>query len=364
MRHLSHLAASALLLSPWLTTLAAECISGGTERDINLALKNPNQRALLCHGARFRLSASVVLSADGQELATVDSPPGSEQAILEVVDPELATAIHSRASDIWIHHVAVDGARAKLGRLPRGGALLELGGNVHGVSVDHVRAFDPRGWSVLHVFEGANLCTGARIINNQLGPAGHGDGEWADGLSFACRQGIVENNVITDASDGGIVIFGSPGTTVANNTIITYTNTLLGGINLVDYKPTDGDYSGVIVRGNRIEAPGGYIKIAIAVGPAVWGDRDPSHINRGGLITGNTILGNHFAYGIAVDGVTDFTITDNTVHARFSGVRTNRCWPATTSPGQALVRNPRTSTGSFEAQFTFGSLGYAICAEP
>jgi parallel beta-helix repeat protein len=38
-------------------------------------------------------------------------------------------------------------------------------------------------------------------------------------VSLSCANSLVENNDIKDATDAGIVIFGSPGSTVRNNTI-------------------------------------------------------------------------------------------------------------------------------------------------
>lgn len=79
--------------------------------------------------------------------------------------------------------------------------------------VDNVHAYEPRGWSVLHGIEGwQNMCRGMIITNNQIGPAGHapntgfqfkkrdstgnyGAGQWADGISIACFQSTVSNNV-------------------------------------------------------------------------------------------------------------------------------------------------------------------------
>ena len=93
--------------------------------------------------------------------------------------------------------------------------------------------------------------------------------QWADGISFSCANGLVQNNMIDNPTDGGIVLFGAPGTIVQNNSIwieevgpiLTYlriwTNfefkqTLLGGINLVDFEPWKGNYTNVIVRDNTI----------------------------------------------------------------------------------------------------------------
>ena len=60
-----------------------------------------------------------------------------------------------------------------------------------------------------------------------------GPGLWADGISLSCASSLVQGNTVTDATDGGIVIFGSPGSTITGNTITASTQTLMGGINIV-----------------------------------------------------------------------------------------------------------------------------------
>jgi len=347
---------------------SAGCIRSGDESEINAALAGPQARAVLCPKARFRLVHSIVLSSAGQEIYTEGSPADDTRARIEVADAELSTAIFSRASNVLIHHLIVDGARTRLGREPKGGALIEIGGNVSGIKVDHVRAFDPRGWSVLHVIQGNVLpgtggCSGARITDNDLGPSGHPDGEWADGISFACRDGTVARNTVTDASDGAIVIFGAPGTLVEDNLIVTRNNILLGGINLVDFSPFHGDYTGTTIRNNRIEALGGFIKVGIAAGPTVWGFNS-GQVNRGAAIIGNTFSGGHMGFGIAADGVADFTIEGNKAHGHFGGVRGEHCWPGTTAPGHAFIRNPKSTAGKFQKDFEAGALGYSICIKP
>lgn len=64
-------------------------------------------------------------------------------------------------------------------------------------------------------------CTNATITNNDIGPCGHDApyGAWADGISISCKNSLVENNDIIDPTDGGIVVFGSPGSRVRNNRI-------------------------------------------------------------------------------------------------------------------------------------------------
>lgn len=90
-----------------------------------------------------------------------------------------------------------------------------------------------------------------RITNNYIHSSGHGPsgaqqerrcdtgthfvGEWADGISFACSSSVVSGNTIQDATDGALVIFQSPGSTISNNTIISQDRVAMGGINLVDF---------------------------------------------------------------------------------------------------------------------------------
>ena len=58
------------------------------------------------------------------------------------------------------------------------------------------------------------------VQNNDIGPCGVEDfQQWSDGISFSCQNGMVQNNMINNPTDGGIVLFGSPGTIVQNNSI-------------------------------------------------------------------------------------------------------------------------------------------------
>lgn len=70
----------------------------------------------------------------------------------------------------------------------------------------------------------------------------------ADGISVACKDSIVEKNaslillvpswredpltfaqIVTDTTDGGIVLFGSSGTEVRDNDVYARTRVILGG---------------------------------------------------------------------------------------------------------------------------------------
>lgn len=101
-----------------------------------------------------------------------------------------------------------------------GGGNIEMGGQNSDQVVEYVRSYDPKGWSCLHIHEGALDCNNVTIQNNDIGPCGSDAfQQWADGISMSCRNSVVRNNMIQGATDGGIVLFGAPGTQVYNNTI-------------------------------------------------------------------------------------------------------------------------------------------------
>jgi hypothetical protein len=76
--------------------------------------------------------------------------------------------------------------------------------------------------------------------------------------------------MVQGPTDGGIVVFGAPGSRITNNTIwvgnvstslpvnflqtlrFVLKQTLLGGINMVDYDPFQGDYTDTVVQNNTI----------------------------------------------------------------------------------------------------------------
>lgn len=95
-----------------------------------------------------------------------------------------------------------------------------MGGNNANQLIEHVRSYDPRAWSCLHVAEGDLQCTNTTVQYCDVGPCGSPAFDaWADGISLSCRDSTVQFNTVTDATDGGVVVFGAPGSVVRNNTI-------------------------------------------------------------------------------------------------------------------------------------------------
>ncbi len=311
------------------------CIESGSDASIRAVLIGPGASAVLCPRSVFTLTQPIRFTARDQQIYTQGRPTDGSRAMLRIAGKILTTAIHGvDISGVVVESVQIDGARPSLGA-QGGDALIELGGNASGQTVRSVVAFETRSWSTIHFFEGTDVngvpsCQGGVISGNTIGPAGRPDGTWADGISLACGNSLVENNVITDATDGAIVVFGAPGSTIRGNTIIAATQTMLGGINMVDFAPTSGNYTGTTVTFNTIEARGALIKVAIAMGPQVWSCVEGT--NFGARVTANTLLGDHMGYGFAVNGVRDWTVSGNTDSSHHVGIPTGNCAPTPSAP--------------------------------
>jgi parallel beta-helix repeat protein len=308
-------------------SVTSACIGSGSDAAIQAALTGPGAVASLCPHSVFRLNNAITFTAPHQVIQTEGLPDGRARAKLEIVGTTLTSAIvGSNESHVTIRNIQINGERPRLGFVVDGGALMEMGGDAVGQTIEHVYAHDTRSWSSLHMAEGTSRfrpgCEHARILDNTIGPAGTpGPGyRWADGISMACGDTLVQGNKITDATDGGIVLFGAAGSMVRDNTIIAATRTLLGGINMVD---PDYDYQGTTVTHNIIDAKGALIKVGIGMGNAIWGCGYT--ILSGATVTANILEGKHMGYGFAVNGVRDWRVTGNIDKSRHVGFTSLSC---------------------------------------
>ncbi|ORY28451.1 pectin lyase fold/virulence factor [Naematelia encephala] len=365
----------------------SKCLPSGTEKEINAAFAKGGKSATvtLCPGSVHRLNATIFFTASRQTLTTEGDPKDRNRALLIVEGKDQAIAIQADCKACGfatIKSIVVDGNRPQLFRVPMGQALVEMG-NADGQTIRDCRLYEPRGWSALHFREGDRLnCRKAVVADNEIGPCGE---EWddeydgtieridppsgnprADGISLACQDSLVENNIVYDATDGAIVLFGSAGTEVRNNQIYARTRVVLGGINLVDYAPWKGDYFGVTVHHNHFHALGRYLKVGIVIGPSSWSD-DTESIVHSASVTDNTFHGRHFGYGIVVSSAKDFTVLRNTVDpdAIFSGTRGPRC-PKAPENGKptAFLINRGSARGTFQDEFVNGEVQHIICINP
>lgn len=164
-----------------------------------------------------------------------------------------------------------------------------------------------------------------------------------------------------DTTDGAIVIFGSSGTQVRENTVSSRTRVVLGGINLVDYDPWKGDYTNVKVYDNKLHAPSGYFKVGIVVGPSSWSDDTDTTVH-GASVTDNHFSGERFGYAMVVSSASSFTVQGNVVDpdAKFIGVPGPSCPTAPENgPPTPFLLNRGSAQGAFQPEFKNGEVQHS-----
>ncbi|KAF8592767.1 hypothetical protein K439DRAFT_1643763 [Ramaria rubella] len=362
-----------------------------------LSSGGPGYTLSLCPNQNYPIVAPLQFTNVNQEISTQGLPTDGSRAILTISGPVLqpnqdnhTTAVDGQCATcngVKLRHIQINGSRGGAQAVD-GGANIEMGGANSGQLVEYVRSFDPRSWSCLHIAEGSLNCTKALVQNNDIGPCGSDAfDQWADGISVACANTIVRNNLVNTPTDGGIVLFGSPGSLVENNTIWVENNTLLGGINMVDYDPWFGDYEGTVVRQNNIvgglatSAPTSasdkdgtnnddvIIKIGIAMGPHIWfGDHFLANVSQGGTVENNRFEG-AFGYAMAIASTSNFTVQNNILvgNTSFIGSRGPNCSSVDQTPSsQPFVANlDSISDSSLQHDFTNISDGDSLtCIVP
>ncbi|KAG1748471.1 uncharacterized protein EDB91DRAFT_1114212 [Suillus paluster] len=348
----------------------------------------------LCPNTQYFIQAPIIFAASNQEISTLGYPTNDSRAVLVVSGPVSNGTGHTTAVDgtcancdgVRLRNVQINGMRS--GAPPTsGGANIEMGGPNSDQLIEYVHSYDPRGWSCLHVAEGSLNCNNVTVQNNDIGPAGSDlFQQWADGISVACQNSLVRNNMIKNPTDGGIVLFGAPGTRVENNIILVETNTLLGGINMVDVSPFGGNYKGVVVTNNSIVGGSVFdpvtgsatkgannkdvvIKIGIAIGPRTWfGNRYLNDVSTGGTVLYNQLTG-AFSYGIAMSSATNFTVEGNILvgNTYFIGEWGPNCTASdpTPSPAAFILDINTTSKSTTQSDFQDNMDGdILICVVP
>ncbi|KAL1410166.1 hypothetical protein Q8F55_004171 [Vanrija albida] len=379
------LAIAALALVP-LALAADRCVRKADAPDINRMFTDggPGTKVWLCPGVVYKITSTIAFTAADQQLATLGYKSGSERAVLRIDNPAIATAIQGdcrRCARVAIRNVIVDGARATFGRVrgTHAPGLVVLGGN-EGHSVRESWITDPRGFTAIHIREGDKLsCKGATIERNEIGPVGEEydpavDGPdpemsplgrpLADGISIACRDSVVRDNKIWDCTDAGIVVYCSPGTQVAANRIMTLRRSAMGGILMVDATPFDGDYTGVVVKDNILDAASRAMRVGVGVGLSILSD-DIDTILRGGSVISNVLKGMYMGFGIAAAGLKGWTIRDNHSDARHQGKRSPRCFddPVNPAPTRFLYHGATVTDSTIQDGFVDSDFAYVVCID-
>jgi hypothetical protein len=246
------------------------CLSSGSEIDINRLLSARYSKAVLCPGSVFEISGPIVFSAPYQQLFTEGLPSGKERALIKVVDSSIVTAVVMHKLDhCRLESLVVDGNRSELGsaRIDEyDKPLIKAGGEGRGQVIRKLKAHDARGRMILHLAEGVSYqrCTGAIVEDSTFGPAGKIERRHhSSGIAVSCRNSVIRRNKIIDVTDGGILVYGAPGSIIEENEIVADQRACKGGINLVEYDPYDGRYEGTVVRRNIVHAQNSAVRYVL-----------------------------------------------------------------------------------------------------
>jgi hypothetical protein len=283
------------------------------------------QHAVLCPGTTWLLHDAVHFgTVPNTYLLTYGYPRDDSRALLKIDSATLGVAILNDLGCDYcqIRNIRVDGGRDTFGFLGTPASCVIMGGASTGQIIDSVTISNPRNAACLGIENGPPpSCSGIQVTNNWFGPAGFYDGTtWADGIQLQCRNSIVFYNEITDTTDAGIAVFGSAGSDIHDNRITALTRDQIYGISMVD----PADYTNTLVHDNIINGQSAKIHNGIAMGPHTTTACDLVNYNNGASVYNNSLQGG-MGYGLAVDGVTGWSIYNNGFYAFHYGTPLNDC---------------------------------------
>jgi hypothetical protein len=163
-----------------------------------------------------------------------------------------------------------------------------------------------------------------------------------------------------DPTDVAIATFSAPGSKIYDNVHSAMSRNAGGSFDMVDgiafYQigAHDGytvyDYIGTTLRNNYLDAFGARIDIGLGLGGKVWVAKN-SYICKGGLVIDNVMSGDGFGYGIAINGIEDYTVTGNVSNAVHSGVGNGESVPG--DPCVPFLYDPAGVFGNTKLQSGF-----------
>jgi hypothetical protein len=336
---------------------AAVCISpvdGADHAQQIMNELNAGRSAVLCPSTLWYITHSVFIPDFSTNLSiyTEGYPTGTTRAMLYLVSSTTSAAIRAGegAVNFSLRNIHVNGGGSLCESGCHGEGLIWLGGkNTSGYLIQNVKVSNARTWTHLVIERGPEpSCTGARILDSEFGPAFFGYSKLVDGISMQCRDSEIARNTITDVTDGGIVVFGAPGTYIHDNTININGTRAISGVAMTDNAPwsmnvvdvdtgqvcSGGDFRGTRVENNTINS-GNYIKVGIAMGRRLDGSCHKCD-NVGGTVKYNNVTTSgtgKLGYSYMVDGVRDWTVLYNTTSAVHGGSTNNHC--GVSQPGAA-----------------------------
>lgn len=288
----------------------------------------------LAQKALVGISSTLVLKA-GVTLATTGNPDPNHYANMgrlirtsNFADAMIRMLPGSKLQSVW-----VDGQRSVRGFSFEAVNIQIWGGT--GTTVTKSRMTNSAGGTNLKALgSGEGMPCGSNTISFNLIDAytsSHTGSTWSDGLTIVCENTLIESNQIVDATDVAIVIFGAlpavQRSIAQNNLILNVGNSSYGGLVFDSWHSsgTTVDFTGASIRNNTIwSGPSVHFDVALSVGTRPWFG-DTTNRAFGASMVNNTsgISKINVDTGIAVSGMTNATVTGNTLDVTLLNV--NSC---------------------------------------
>ncbi len=296
---------------------------GGTGRDLQEVIdRTPTggtvflaQKAVVLLDEPLNLSRRITLT-------TVGAPPHNHYALMGrlVRNSNFNEAAVKLRDGARLLNVWVDGARNYVGYRPGGLNVQLFGGN--GTTVADSVISNTAGWSSLQAFGSAEgqPCASNTLARNLVTvySSDHFDQTWADGLSVACENTLVQDNEIVDATDVPIVLFRSTPAVqrsqIRNNRLLSAGNSAYGALVADPLRSGQThDFTGSVVENNTFwTGPNTWYVVGISVGTRAWFGTQ-SDMGYGARFVNNT-TGSNYALvntGIGVSGMLNATVQGN-----------------------------------------------------
>ncbi|PRP84809.1 hypothetical protein PROFUN_07463 [Planoprotostelium fungivorum] len=355
------------LISIILTIVHGACVTPADSTELQTlvdAVNATHYTISLCPGITVPIYATIQPPALFPFLLQTEGlPTDSSRALLKNSNSSISSMIQSsfaHRGNYSLLHVRIDGGYLEFGPGGGNGALLNVGSpyqNDGRYTITWCELSQGRGGSMMQLFYTSYPVITYNFFNGsgQSNPFTGGDG-----ITTSATYGFIAHNVLNNTHDGAIVLFGAENSTLLNNTVITGNGTLLGGINLVDNKPT---FQGVQIINNTFIALTAGMSSGIGIGKRIW-QNNPNTTMGPILVEGNKFIGDKFGYGITISGVVGVTARYNDISQATFGGNFGTTQPLSVSP-TGLQYDPSTSFElDLQKEFIPGDIYYVICIQP
>ena len=305
--------------------------AGGTGAQLQALLNAAPSGATvwLANKALVRVTSPLIIPA-GVTLATVGMPGPTRYASLGRVvragfflGESITVRAGGRLDSVW-----VDGQRGAVPRITL--PFLNNGINVSLVGGDVVNSVlsNSGGWTSMQMGTAdGTVCTATVTGNLVTSYSSNHNGDFSDGISSYCDDGLLANNQVVDTTDVGIIIF-SPSSGASQHSQVRNNVVLAAGNNAYGAYAADGTigksqppsfigshfHDNVFWSGGRT-----HIDIGLVVGTRAWFGT-ASSTGVGAAFTNNSTgtLSARVASGIAVAGMLDVTVQGNALNVDFA----------------------------------------------